>query len=64
MADVEYKLETVEATKIAADDIDKTFRSSNIGMHILHISVLMSRQLNIFRPRLGNVRRKDPGLLG
>lgn len=31
MADVEYKLEPVGATAIAADDIDKTFRSNSIG---------------------------------
>lgn len=31
MTDVVYKLEPVEATAIAADDIDKTFRSNSIG---------------------------------
>jgi len=31
MADVEYKLEPIEATAIAADDIDKAFRSNSIG---------------------------------
>lgn len=32
MADeIEYKLDNVEATAVAPDDIDKTFRSSSIG---------------------------------
>ena len=31
MDDIEYKLEPVKATKVATDDIDKTFRSSCIG---------------------------------
>lgn len=34
MADVEYKLDAVKATRIAAADIDKTFRSSCIGMSL------------------------------
>jgi hypothetical protein len=29
--DIEYKLEPVKATAVAAADIDKTFRSSCIG---------------------------------
>lgn len=32
MADSEYKLDAVKATRVAAEDIDKTFRSSCIGM--------------------------------
>jgi allantoicase len=31
MEDVEYKLETVKATHVPAEDIDKTFRSICIG---------------------------------
>lgn len=31
MEDIEYKLEPVKATPVAAADIDKTFRSSCIG---------------------------------
>lgn len=31
MVDMEYKLKPVGATAIAADDIDKTFRSNSIG---------------------------------
>lgn len=32
MADeIEYKLDNVEATVVASDDIDQTFRSSSIG---------------------------------
>jgi len=31
MEDIEYKLELVEATTVAAGDIDKTFRSDCIG---------------------------------
>lgn len=34
MVNVEYKLEPVEATAIAADDIDKTFRSNSIGSFV------------------------------
>jgi len=30
----EYKLEDVKATRVAAEDIDKTFRSSSIGESI------------------------------
>ena len=30
----EYKLEEVKATRVAADDIDRTFRSSSIGESI------------------------------
>lgn len=32
MADSEYKLDAVKATRVASESIDKTFRSSNIGM--------------------------------
>lgn len=31
MEDIEYKLDNVKATSVAAEDIDKTFRSSTIG---------------------------------
>jgi hypothetical protein len=31
MAAQEYKLESIEASRIASDDIDSTFRSSSIG---------------------------------
>jgi hypothetical protein len=31
MEDIEYQLEAVKATRVPADDIDKTFRSSCIG---------------------------------
>lgn len=34
MDQFEYKLEDVKATRVAADDIDKTFRSSSIGKSI------------------------------
>lgn len=33
MAESEYKLESVKATRVASEDIDKTFRSSTIGTH-------------------------------
>jgi hypothetical protein len=36
MADVEYKLEPVKATAIAAHDIDKAFRSNSIGPFLGH----------------------------
>lgn len=37
MADeIEYKLEDVEATSVAPEDIDQTFRSSCIGMEQHH----------------------------
>lgn len=32
MADSEYTLDAVKATRVAAEDIDKIFRSSCIGM--------------------------------
>ena len=31
MEDVDYKLEAVKATRVPAEDIDKTFRSGCIG---------------------------------
>lgn len=34
MADIEYKLDAVKATRVAGEDIDKTFRSSCIGMFL------------------------------
>lgn len=30
--EIQYKLDAVEATEVAPDDIDQTFRSSSIGM--------------------------------
>jgi hypothetical protein len=36
MADNVYKLDAIQATRVAAEDIDKTFRSSCIGM--IHVS--------------------------
>ncbi len=32
--ETEYELESVAATRVAADDIDGTFRSSTIGRYI------------------------------
>lgn len=32
--EIECKLETVKATPVGSDEIDKTFRSSSIGMLI------------------------------
>jgi len=32
MEDIEYKLEAVKATPVAAGDIDQTFRSNCIGV--------------------------------
>lgn len=29
--DIEYKLDDVKATRVAAEDIDKTFKTSSIG---------------------------------
>lgn len=29
--DIEYKLDAVSASRVASDDIDKTFRSSTVG---------------------------------
>jgi len=34
MEDIEYKLDNVKATPVAAGDIDKTFRSSTVGRHL------------------------------
>lgn len=34
--EVEYKLESVPATRVAADKIDETFRSSSIGESLWH----------------------------
>lgn len=31
LSDIEYKLDDVKATRVAAEDIDKTFKSSSIG---------------------------------
>jgi hypothetical protein len=61
MADGEYKLEAVKATKVAADDIDKTFRSSSIGMFTPRRNKLII--LPVFRPGLGDTGGQDPGLL-
>lgn len=37
MEDIEYQLEPVSATKVASEDIDRTFRSSCIGKPITKI---------------------------
>jgi len=63
MAEVDYKLDAVKATRVASEDIDRTFRSGCIGRLTSVMWLQYHVVLTLLRSDVGNIGWKDFGFL-